>query len=82
MVIKVLEHEKIGIRNKNNYEKKHISKENAELLRKIEEIKKVFLFKYFVIQDYSGKAHNAYHRKSDYAFYIVAVCKASPHKSR
>lgn len=46
MVIKVLEHEKIGIRNKNNYEKKHISKENAELLRKIEEIKKKKIFKW------------------------------------
>lgn len=46
MIIKVVEHEKIGIRNKNNYQKKHISKENAELLHKVEKIKKKKLFKW------------------------------------
>lgn len=46
MVIKVIEHEKIGIRNENNYQKKYISKKNAELLRKIEEIKNKRIFKW------------------------------------
>ncbi|WP_195953634.1 5-methylcytosine restriction system specificity protein McrC [Clostridium saudiense] len=46
MIIKVVEHEKIGIRHKNSYQKKHISKENAELLHKIEEIKKKRIFKW------------------------------------
>lgn len=46
MIIKVIEHEKIGIRNKNNCEKKYISRQNADLLRKIEEVKNKNIFKW------------------------------------